>query len=219
MAATTVPNYQSELSDLRGNLTGMLPAESLKTFDDDANALQATHTNPLKLSVGDTAPPFTLPNAVGNQVSLDELLRQGRVVLTFYRGGWCPYCNLQLSAYQRILPELKARGAQLVAVSPQTPDESLNMRDKNNLEFEVLSDRGNQVAAGYTTIFTNGKTPVDAMTALGIDFDSFYADDSRGLPVPAVFIIEQDGSVSFAATTGGDYRNRVEPAAILEALG
>ena len=138
--------------------------------------------------------------------------------MTFYRGTWCPYCNLQLNQYQQALPSIKNAGAQLVAISPQTPDESLNIKEKNELQFEVLSDNGNIVARQYTTVFKNGEEPINTMTALGFDFDAHYSDDSREIPVPAVFIIEQNGTISFAKTAGGDYRNRVEAADIINAL-
>ncbi len=214
----STPSYKDGLEELQGNLQQMLPANVLEQFDADAKQLAKTHRNILKLAVGDQAPDFSLSNATGATVRLGELLESGPVVLTFYRGTWCPYCNLQLNQYQQVLSEIKALGAHLVAVSPQTPDESLNMTEKNNLEFEVLSDNGSLVARQFTTVFKNGDAPVQAMQDLGIDFDAHYADDSREIPVPAVFIIAKDGSIQFAQAEGGDYRNRVEAAEILTAL-
>lgn len=212
------PSYKEGLEELRGNLSQMLPAEALATFDADAEALQETHQSILKLNVGDKAPDFSLSNAVGSTLKLSEILKTGKVVLTFYRGTWCPYCNLQLAQYQQILSEINEAGAQLVAVSPQTPDESLNIKEKNDLEFEVLSDNGNIVAKRFTTVFKNGEVPISAMKDLGIDFGSFYGDDSNEIPVPAVFILDQDGTVIFAKSEGGDYRNRVETEEILSLL-
>ena len=121
------PSYQEGLKELRSNLTTMLPSEALDVFDTDAEWLKSQHPSILKLSIGDKAPDFSLSNASGESVKLSELLMEDKVVLTFYRGTWCPYCNLQLSQYQQVLPEIKSLGAQLVAISPQTPDESLNM--------------------------------------------------------------------------------------------
>jgi peroxiredoxin len=140
------------------------------------------------------------------------------VVLTFYRGIWCPYCNLELKTYQQILPQLKAAGANLVAVSPMTPDNSLQLKDTNALEFEVLSDVGNHVARQFTTVFKNLETSIKAMAELGYDFNGFYGDTSAEIPVPATFVIGQDGTIKFAGTAGGDYRERVEPKKILEVL-
>lgn len=212
------PSYQEGLKELRGNLSQMLPADALQVFDRDATTLQEKHATVLQLNIGDKAPNFTLSNAVDESVNLYETLKSNRVVLTFYRGTWCPYCNLMLAQYQSILPELKALGATLLAVSPQTPDASLSIKEKNELQFEVLSDNGNIVARKYTTVFQYGAMPLKTMADLGYDFDSFYSDDSRELPIPATFIIEQDGTITFAKSAGGDYRNRIEPSDILTSL-
>ncbi len=211
-------SYQDNLKALRTNLATMLPEEALNVFDKDAVNLQANHQSVLKLKVGDKAPDFSLPNATGKTINLSELLLKGKVVLTFYRGSWCPYCNLLLAHYQSSLKEIHGLGAELVAISPQTPDESLNISEKNQLNFEVLSDNGNMVAKQYTTVFKNGDVPVNLMEELGIDFAAHYADDSNELPIPAVFIIEKDRTISFAASTGGDYRNRVDVSEIINAL-
>ena len=215
---TKINSYQENLKDLRSNLGEMLPKNALDVFDNDAENLQSTHTSILKLQVGDKAAGFSLSNAIGQTVKLSELLKESKVVLTFYRGSWCPYCNLQLAHYQKSLATIKALGAQLVAISPQTPDESLNVKEKNGLDFEVLSDNGNIVAGKYITVFKNEDAPVDTMTELGFDFDAHYSDDSRELPVPAVFIIEKDSTISFSKSTGGDYRNRIEVSEIINAL-
>lgn len=218
MNKVEIPNYQNGLNDLRNNLASMLPVDALKVFDTDAEALQKTHSSILKLSMGDKAPNFTLSNAVNESVNLYDVLKENRVVLTFYRGTWCPYCNLMLAQYQQVLGQIKELGANLIAISPQTPDESLNIKDKNELQFEVLSDNSNIVARQFTTIFKYGEKPLATMSELGYDYDSFYADDSRELPIPATFIIEQNGIISFAKSEGGDYRNRVEASEIINSL-
>ena len=218
MNKKTSVSYKEKLTELRTNLENMLPQEALSLFDNDAKNLQAKHSSILKLQVGDKAPDFSLSNATNQTVRLSDLLKKGKVVLTFYRGTWCPYCNLQLSIYQKSLDEIHSLGAELVAVSPQTPDESLNIKEKNELNFEVLSDNGNIVARKYTTIFRNADAAVNTMTELGFNFDAHYSDDSRELPIPAVFVIEKDATISFAKSLGGDYRNRVEIEEIIESL-
>lgn len=215
---TTSISYQEKLTELRANLENMLPQEALSVFDDDAQNLQDQQSSIPKLQEGDKAPDFALSNAINETVKLSDLLKKGKVVLTFYRGSWCPYCNLQLSLYQKSLDEIHSLGAELVTISPQTPDESLNIKEKNELNFEVLSDNGNIVARKYTTVFKNGEAPLNTMSALGFDFDAHYADDSRELPVPAVFVIDKDATISFAKSLGGDYRNRVEIEEIIENL-
>jgi NAD(P)-dependent dehydrogenase (short-subunit alcohol dehydrogenase family)/peroxiredoxin len=216
--STMLLSYQERLEELQENLAKMLPEEVLNTFSQDALALAKTHQRVLKLNAGDKAPDFTLNNAKGEPVTLSKLLDHGKVILVFYRGSWCPYCNLQLKQYQEALPEITSLGAQLVAISAQTPDESLSLKEKNELQFEVLSDNGNMVARKFTTVFKNAQAPLEAMAQLGIDFDSHYADDSKEIPVPAVFIIGKNQNVLFAQSEGGDYRNRVEVAELLNAL-
>ena len=211
-------SYKDNLKELRENLKKMLPEDALNVFDNDAKDLQFKHQSVLKLKVGDEAPDFALSNANGETVKLSNLLKKERVVLAFYRGTWCPYCNLQLAHYQNVLGDIHSLNAQLIAVSPQTPDESLNIKEKNELKFEVLSDNGNIVARNYTTVFKNGDVPVNTMTSLGFDFDGHYSDDSRELPVPAVFIIDKDGTIIFAKAEGADYRNRVEASEIIQTL-
>ncbi len=218
MKILEVPSYQEALKELSGNLSQMLPADALEVFGEDAAALEREHTSILKLLPSDKAPDFTLSNAVNESVNLYKVLETDRVVLTFYRGNWCPYCNLALNQYQSILPEIKRAGATLVAISPQTPDESLNMQEKNALQFEVLSDNGNIVSKQFTTVHANPENSLAKMTDLGYDYDSYYADEASEIPVPAVFVIEKDGIISFAKSEGADYRNRVEPTEIINAL-
>jgi len=214
----SVPSYKAELKELVQQLEQMLPPDKLAIFNNDAQQLGQQYKSPVRLKVGDKAPHFTLANASGKTIDLKDLLARGAVVLTFYRGTWCPYCNLQLKNYQRILPQIKEAGAQLVAVSPMTPDNSLNMQQTNALQFEVLSDVGNKVAKQFTTIIANPATSIQAMAELGYDFHAFYADKSGELPVPATFVIAKNGSITFAASEGGDYRLRVEAKDILNAL-
>ena len=215
---TEKKSYAKNLKDLRANLGTMLPNDTLNVFDTDAENLQLNHKSILKLQVGEKAPDFSLSNATDKTIKLSNLLKKGKAVLTFYRGSWCPYCNLQLAHYQKSLAEIQALGAKLVAISPQTPDESLNIKEKNELDFEVLSDNGNIVARKYTSVFKNADKVINTMTELGFDFDAHYSDDSRELPIPAVFIIEKDATISFAKSLGGDYRNRIDISEIINAL-
>lgn len=216
--APKMPSYKESLEDLIRELGGMLPADKFAVFNNNAVELGEQFRSPLKLQRGDQAPLFSLPNADGNTIDLESQLEQGPVVLTFYRGVWCPYCNLQLKTYQAILPQIAEAGARLMAVSPMTPDHSLGMKEANALRFEVLSDVGNKVARQFTAVFRNDDAPIQAMKDLGYDFFSFYEDRTAELPVPATFVIAQDRSILLAGSGGGDYRQRVEPQAILDAL-
>jgi peroxiredoxin len=169
------------------------------------------------LRTGTLAPPFDLPDARGAQVSLHDLLASGPVVLTFYRGAWCPYCDLTLRAYQQVLPQIRALGANLVAVSPQMPDASLATAEKKNLAFAVLSDAGNTLARQYGLVF-EVSIRLDAIhKAFAIDLARSNGDTSNELPVPGTFIVGKDGRIAFAFVDA-DYRVRLEPAELLRQL-
>ena len=213
-----IPSHSECLPNVIDQVKSMFGEEKHEIFNSDAQQLAETHTMPLTIKTGDVAPDFSLPNPGGETVKLANLLNQGAVVLTFYRGIWCPYCNLHLSLLQNTLPEITKLNASLVAISPMTPDSSKEMVDINELEFNVLSDVGNDVARQYTTVFKNSDSPIKAMADLGYDFFSFYDNPSAELPVAATFVISQKGVVVFAESEGGDYRKRIEPKAVLAAL-
>ncbi len=149
-----IPSYDTEAEALRAQMVTRVPARLLAMLDADADYLSSIDFQARIVQPGQNAPAFALRNQRGDVVSLDDLLADGPVVLAFYRGEWCPYCNLQLRGYQRIIPEIRARGARLVAVSPQTPGHSLSMAEKNGLDFDVLSDPDNVVARSFGLVFT-----------------------------------------------------------------
>ncbi|MFC7338575.1 peroxiredoxin-like family protein [Haloferula chungangensis] len=169
-------------------------------------------------NVGDKAPDFTLKNATGKEVSLKSLLKDGPVVLTWYRGGWCPYCNIAMAALQKELPEIKKAGAQLVALSPELPDKTLTTSEKNHLEFEVLSDTNHGVADDYGIVFE--LTPkVRELYKSKFDLTEFNGKDAGDgkLPLAATYIIDTDGTIRWAFLDA-DYRKRAEPSDIVDFL-
>ena len=170
------------------------------------------------LDLGKTATSFVLPNQHGKSISLDDLLKNGPVVVTFYRGSWCPYCNLQLRALQARLGDIHALGAQLVAISPQVPDESLTKDEISAMEFYVLSDQNATVAAQYGVAwqvpeFLSEHMRVDRK----LDLDVINNGNGSILPIPATFVIGRDGIVKWRFVDV-DYRTRSEPDDIIEAL-
>jgi len=166
---------------------------------------------------GERAPDFELPNVQGKSVSLSALLERGPVVLAFYRGGWCPYCNLQLRAYQRILPGIRELGGQLVAVSPEPQDASLSTAEKNALEFEVLSDVDATAARSFRLLFDLSERLKQTYIGMDKDLSVMNADGQWHLPIPATYVIAQDGRVELAFVDP-EYRHRLEPSDILAAL-
>ncbi|KAA1177191.1 AhpC/TSA family protein [Rhizobium tropici] len=169
------------------------------------------------LRTGESVPDFRLLGAKGNLVSLHDEIASGPIVVTFYRGGWCPYCNLQLKAYQEILPQIQSYGAKLIAISPELPDQYLTTAEQNALAFDVLSDLGNRVARSFGIVFTLPEELRAAMIANGKALPGINGDESWELPVPATFVIDTNAT-AVLAHIDVDYRNRLEPDEIVAAL-
>ena len=169
------------------------------------------------LKAGDRAPDFRLPDARGGYERLKDLLSAGPVVVSFYRGGWCPYCNLELRALQKVLPEITGLGATLVVISPETPDESLSTAEKNALAFPVLSDADSATAKSFGITYDLAKELRPIYTRSGHALPDKNGDESWVLPIPATYVIDRDGTITLAFVDV-DYRNRLEPAEILGAL-
>lgn len=166
--------------------------------------------------LGEIAPNFNLVNALGKTISLKNYLKQGPVVLTWYRGGWCPYCNLTLQALQNELPNFQAAGANLIALTPELPDKSLSTKEKHDLKFEVLSDINSEVAKEYGLVF---KLTDDVATIYNSKFDleAYNGNQTNELPLAATYIINQQGEIAYAFIDA-DYRNRAEPSEITAKL-
>jgi len=207
-----------QLKALNGQIKDQAPAEIFNAFAEQQRVLDATAERSEFVQAGDTLKAFTLTDATETPVSLDDLLAQGPTVFVFYRGAWCPYCNLTLRTYQQqLLPELDKLGARLVAVSPQTPDGSLSMKEKNELAFPVLSDIGNELARKLGITFTVSESDREVSQAVGNDLGEVNGTGSWELPHPTVLVVGTDGVVAFADVRP-DYTTRTEPAAVLAAV-
>jgi peroxiredoxin len=170
------------------------------------------------IAVGETLTDGELLNPQGQPTTLQAALGGQRGVLVFYRGTWCPYCNIALNAYQaELLGELEQRGVALVAVSPQTPDGSLSMQEKNDLRFAVLSDPGLRLTRSIGIITAPSKEARAAQLQLGLDLEAINADGTTALPMPTVLILDPDLTVRWV-DVHPDYSTRSEPAEILRAL-
>jgi peroxiredoxin len=169
------------------------------------------------LKAGDRAPPFTLPDTEGKIISSDELLRRGPLVLTFYRGVWCPYCNFDLEALEGVRAEIEARGASLVAISPQTPANSRKAQAKHSLRFPVLSDNGGEVGAQFGVRWTFPDYLREVHRKLGVDLTQFNGDESWTLPMPARYVIAPDRTIAYAEVNP-DYTRRPEPSEVFPVL-
>lgn len=198
-------------------VTEQIPAEIGARIEAAIAEVAASGAAP-GLAVGERAPGFTLPDATGKDVSLSDRLAAGPVVLQFYRGEWCPYCNLHLRALQAALPDIRKRGGSVIAISPQSPDHSLSLAEKAELEFDVLSDADQRVIRDYRLQFTLPEVLKSLhLNAFDVDLTAHNADGSWTLPVPATFVISADGTI-VAAGVEADYRTRLEPSVVLQAL-
>ncbi len=206
-----------ELDNLRSQSRTNIPADKLEILDKAAEKLGRSGISEHSVKVGDKAPEFVLPNAVGKTVRLKDLLVHGPVVVSFYRGLWCPNCNLELRALEQTLPEITSLGATLVAISPQTPDNSLSTAEKHHLTFEVLSDVGNQVAREYGLVFQIPEELRPIYESFGMDLSAHNGDESFELPVPATYVLDTAGTVR-TAFVNPDYTKRLDPADVVSAL-
>ena len=210
-------NLQQALNEKNAQMAGMMPPEVKQLLQQKAEVLAARHLEATAIKLGDTAPDFTLPNALQVDVNLAKLLAQGPVVLSFYRGAWCPYCNLEVQALQQMNPKFKELGAKLVAISPQTPDQSLNFVEKADLSFEVLSDLGNHISRAYGLTYILDPELRPIYLSFGLNIPMHNGDDTWELPFPATYLIDQQGKIRFAHVEA-DYRKRAEPDDILKCL-
>jgi peroxiredoxin len=208
---------KAELDALRDRFMAQAAPEVREAMQAADLGLAACGIAERALKAGDRAPNFTLPDAKGESVTLSTRLARGPVVLTFYRGGWCPYCNLALRALQAVLPQIQALGATMIAISPQTPDNSLSTAEKNALAFPVLSDAGSATATAFGVAFELAQALRPIYTRFGHALPEMNGEADWLLPIPATYVIDRDGVIALAFVDT-DYRNRLEPADILAAL-
>lgn len=190
----------------------------MKGVDDAIAKAESLKQGADAIKIGEKAPIFELPNPKGKIISLDNLLEKGAVVVTFYRGDWCPYCNLQLRALQAKLSKIEALGATLVAISPQVPDGSLTESEISKMDFTVLSDQDAKVATQYGVAWKVPEFLAEHMRVdRNLDLDKINNGSGSILPIPATFILGTDGTVKWSYVNV-DYRTRSEPSEVIEAL-
>jgi peroxiredoxin len=199
----------------------LAPPAAVEVLHRATDELIASGAQSRALKAGDVAPEFTLPDPDGNPVSSKVLLAKGPLVVTFYRGAWCPFCNFDLSALEEARSEIESRGATLVAISQQTAPNSRKSQRQNGLGFPILGDHGGEIAAQFGVRWTLPDYLREVQKALGADLTQFNGEDSWTLPMPARYVIAQDGTIAYAEVNA-DYTRRPEPSAIfpvLEQLG
>ena len=207
----------NQLADYQAGFKQRVAPERVAMMEAATADLRASGIEARAVQVGACAPDVTLTDAMNRPVRLSDLWRRGPLVLIFYRGGWCPYCNLELRAWSKHLPSLKHMGAQLVAVSPQTPDNSLSTAQKNDLAYPVLSDSELLATEAFGVGFELPPQLIDLYGRVGNDLPVLNGNGRWVLPVPATYVIDREGKVVFAHIEA-DYRERAEPALVLDAV-
>jgi peroxiredoxin len=211
-------SIRQEATELKAKVQEEL-GEKFNIIAGDTERVRAAGTIDGALKIGQSVSDFTLPDTFGNQVSLKTLLAKGPAVVSFYRGEWCPFCNLELRALQEVLPEMEKLGATLIAISPERPDHGVIATDKNKLTFPVLSDFGNKVARQFGIVFQMGQEVQElAKNFFNNDIAVRNADGSYELPVPATYVIDKAGVIRFAHVEVDFMTGRAEPEAVLAAL-
>lgn len=194
-----------------------VPESTMATVMAEQQKLMQSGIAEKAISEGRRFPSFTLSNANGELRSLEDFLTDGPLVISFYRGAWCPYCNLEINALKNALPEISAAGAQLVTITPQTPDKSLEQISKSNLTFEVLSDIENKLAKECGLVFTLAAELRPIYEAWQLDIPGHNGDETFELPIPATYIVDKAGVIRYSFIDM-DYTSRAEPNIIIEQL-
>ena len=211
-------SLKEQLAEYRAGWHERVPAERKAVIERHIEELRNGAIARTMLKVGDRAPAIVLTSGKGKKVNVDTLLWRGPVIVTFYRGGWCPYCNLGLRAFQEILPDIKAAGASLVAISPEKPNDTLSTVEKDALGFEVLSDVGQKVGRAFGLVYDFTAELRSAYEGFGRDVPGHNGTPGEwALPVPATYVIGRDGVIIYGHTDV-DYRDRADPRDILEML-
>ncbi len=206
-----------QLAERAQESAGKAPKETRQIMMKAIKDLKESQVMEKALKKGDKIPNFTLPDVLKGDVSSEVLLKQGPLLITFYRGGWCPYCNLQLRDLQKHLPEIKNTGAELVAISPQTPDASTETVKKQRLEYYVLSDVDGKVGDQFGLMFKLNDDLKKVYQKFGIDLQKANGNSQWELPVSATYIVNTDGEIVYAFVDA-DYKKRAETLELIKIL-
>lgn len=213
---TATPSLNAELKALSDKFAKKAPAEMRAAFAQGIEDVRRTGLVETAKNVGDMAPAGELTTTTGETVAAQSLWADGPVVVSFYRGGWCPYCNLQLKALQRSLGELEGAGARLVAIAPELSEKAAETTAKNGLEFTVLTDRDNRLAKAFGIVFELPEV-IRPIYEQRIGLASYNGNDDSELPLAATYVIDSKGVIRWAFLDA-DYKKRAEPADILAAV-
>ncbi|AZA77936.1 AhpC/TSA family protein [Chryseobacterium sp. G0186] len=207
----------AQIEQLNRELSSQLPYEIWDAFNQSIEDVKTKKIEEDSIQVGEKIPEFSLPNALGETIDSSEAFKNKKMVLAFYRGSWCPYCNLELKFLQDHLSRIKDKNAVLIAISPQSQDHSLSMSEKNNLEFEVLTDHNNEFAEKLGIAFQLQDFVLPHYEGLGINLSDFNKNNDNTLPVPAVFVTDENRVITYKFLDV-NYMNRVDVEELIKAL-
>lgn len=211
-------NLNNLLHNLKLQLSAQLPEAINTAFEESIYDLKMQRIGESAHKPGDTLPSFTLPNTKGELINSDQLLLENdKLIIAFFRGGWCPYCNLELKALHDVLPQIKAKRAALVAVSPQMIEKSVSMSADNPFAFDILWDKDNKYAKELNITFDLQASLLPYYQQLGIHLEEYNGNEENSLPIPAVFVIDKNKTVTFSFIDA-DYTERVNIEELLNKL-
>ncbi|MFI5782499.1 peroxiredoxin-like family protein [Nocardia sp. NPDC051570] len=215
---TEIDTIAQRVATLHAESVTRLPGEVLAAFSAEQALLDEAGIPAGVLPAGSAMPDGELLDVHGNPTTLTEARRGKPAVVVTYRGAWCPYCNVALHAYQeQLVPVLADRGIELIAISPQKPDGSLTMAEKNELTFTVLSDPGNRIARGLGVLTASTEAARTAQQTLGLDLTQVNADATHDVPMPTAVLVDATGVIRWI-DVHPNYTTRTESADIITAL-
>lgn len=207
----------NQIEQFNNELATQVPQEVLEAFGKSIEDLKTKNIEEKSIKLNEIMPSFSLLNAKNEIIHSEEILKSGKMIIAFYRGSWCPYCNLTLKALQDNLSKINVKKASLVAISPQSPDNSLTIIEKHNLSFEVLTDINNTFAKQLGIVFELQDFILPYYNELGINLTKFNKNNDNSLPIPAVFVVNEDGKIIYKFADA-NYMNRVDIDELLETL-
>lgn len=203
-------NLQKQIENLNQTMSSQLPQEILNAFADSIADLKKDRIEDRSFRKGMRARSFSLKSSQGKTINSDSLLGEyDKIILVFFRGDWCPYCNLELRALQEALSRIENKKAKLIAASPQKQEYSSDMREKNQLSFDILFDKDNTLANQFGISFNFQDFVVPYYLQLGIDLNVHNGNNQNALPIPAVFVIDKDYNITYSFVDA-DYMTRVD---------
>lgn len=214
---TSQTTLANQLSTTLTDFIASQSTDAQQTIGESFQRLMDSDVGAHARQTGDSIPEVCLPNARGEITKLADKLSAGPIVLNFYRGGWCPFCNLELKALTNILPEIQQLGAQLIGISPETPDTTQQTVNQHGIAFEVLSDLGNKTARSFGLVMQVYESMRPLYLQWGLNLPAANGDDSWEIPIPATYVVDQHGIIR-AAYVDKDYTKRMEPSEIVRAL-